>query len=81
MSKAIRVTEDSVSFYFKGITIPVKGELGGIGNDDGFYYVPGWECRSCGWKVGALGLPPIHVCAAFSELDSTSTEQIGGVEE
>lgn len=76
MSHYVIAKEETVDRYFKGITIPVKAELSGIGDNNGFYYVPGWECRSCGWKVGTSGLPPMHVCSASGS--GAGTDREGG---
>ena len=56
MSKILRVeTDDELDEHFNGILIEVSDTAG-------TYHVPGWECKTCGWKVGALSYPPGHTC-------------------
>lgn len=43
---------------FKGILIEVSDEP----MFDLHYRVPGWECLTCGWRVGSQGEPPPHEC-------------------
>lgn len=52
----VRVTWDDVDEYFEGVTI----EVSDIGCDR--YWVPGWECKTCGWRVGTKDAPPYHDC-------------------
>jgi hypothetical protein len=51
----IEANDVNVDALFEGVMIPV---------DDGFdrYWLPGWKCRMCGWRVGSRDLPPWHDC-------------------
>ena len=56
MSERIVATEENLRDLFEGVTIefePFWDEKGSC---------PGWECKACGWRVGAQGLPPAHYC-------------------
>jgi len=57
VSKQIEIIdEDSLIMHYDGIMIPIEDW------DIGVHYVPGWQCKHCGWMVGALGFPPRHIC-------------------
>ncbi len=52
----VRVTWDDVCEYFEGVMIEAVDPF--IGK----FQVPGWECKTCGWRVGTLNAPPSHDC-------------------
>lgn len=52
----ISVTDKDVCDFFEGIMIPFSEPFIGT------IRRPGWECKRCGWKVAAQGLPPSHDC-------------------
>lgn len=49
------ITFENVDSLFEGILIRVV-------DPEVTHNVPGWRCRSCGWTVGTMGLPPWHQC-------------------
>lgn len=56
MSETLRVeNDDDLNNFFIGVEIPVEDIAGR-------YRVPGWQCRLCGWTIGARGYPPAHNC-------------------
>lgn len=56
MSHYIKVSDsERLNYYFEGIMIPVEDIAGK-------YWVPGWQCRRCGWATGSEGYPPEHKC-------------------
>ena len=56
MSELIRIDNwDDIDKSFEGIMIDVEDIVGK-------YFVPGWKCKVCGWKVGTKRLPPSHTC-------------------
>lgn len=52
----IRPKTDDDLDQFEGVMIPVTDPFVGS------FRVPGWKCKTCGWTVGAQGLPPSHEC-------------------
>lgn len=56
MSTLVTATEENLRELFEGVMI----EFTPFWDEDGF--CPGWECKQCGWRVGASGLPPPHYC-------------------
>lgn len=49
-------TSDELDQHFIGVMI----ETSDMFVDK--YFVPGWECKHCGWRVGTAKLPPSHIC-------------------
>ena len=50
------ITDENVDKHFWGIRIKCNDIAGQ-------YWVPGWQCKRCGWRVGSEGLPPAHSCS------------------
>lgn len=48
---------EDVDTYFEGVMIKFTDLF-----DKTQRQCPGWECKACGWRIGARGLPPWHYC-------------------
>ena len=53
--RVVVCTEANVGDYYDGVVIECSDIAG-------TYWVPGWQCKRCGWRIGTARLPPPHTC-------------------